>query len=186
MNSVTVKKCIGCDQVKLAASFGKCGRYLQSRCRDCRRTYRQFNAESIKRQRHQHYINNKDKANAQCKAYRQSDNYKKYTKSLRRWASSMYNSCKLRKCGASITTNDIIQLFSQQKGLCAITHRPMLLETEAWHPHRPSIDRIDNSKGYHKDNIRLVWLFVQVARCKWTDQQLIECCGEVWANNERR
>ena len=96
----------------------------------------------------------------------------------------MAHLCKQRR-DCSITKYDLIKLWNDQNGLCAITKRPMILDAQHPYPFRPSVDRIDNSKGYHIANIRLVWYFVNVARNKWTDDQLIECCDAVVKGSRR-
>jgi hypothetical protein len=56
----------------------------------------------------------------------------------------------------NITVKDIEKLWESQKTLCAYSGIPMSLETRV--NDKVSIDRIDSSKGYTKDNIVL---------CRW-------------------
>jgi hypothetical protein len=44
------------------------------------------------------------------------------------------------------------------------------------HPFRPSCDRIDNARGYTKDNVRICWLIENYAKNVFTDEQVIEFC----------
>ena len=39
---------------------------------------------------------------------------------------------------------------------------------EPAHPFLPSIDRIDNDRGYHKDNIRIVWYIENLCRNRFS------------------
>jgi hypothetical protein len=43
-------------------------------------------------------------------------------------------------------------------------------------PFRPSVDRIDSSKGYTKDNVRIVWFIENLAKNSWTDDVVMEFC----------
>ncbi len=109
-----------------------------------------------------------------------------YLTTINGWATQMASHIKRqgkRRSGrrgkeVTITKSDIIELWDKQKGLCAITNLPLKLGINQG-PEQASIDRINNEVGYIRDNIRLVWLFVQYGRNKWSDDIFIECCKKV-------
>ena len=43
-------------------------------------------------------------------------------------------------------------------------------------PFKPSIDRIDNTKGYTKDNVKICWLIENYCKNTFTDEDVIEFC----------
>ena len=109
---------------------------------------------------------------------------KKRRTTLNGWAAyAIRQSRKYNKC--NLTKDKIIQLWEKQKGQCAITKMKMELITEPRAHNRPSIDRIDNSKGYTINNIRLVWYFVNIARSTFSDEEFIKCCKAV-VNGQNR
>jgi hypothetical protein len=58
-------------------------------------------------------------------------------------------------------------------GTCERTGIPFVLDPTK-HKHAPSIDRVDNSKGYVKENCRIVaWAYNQ-AKNSYTDQELFD------------
>jgi hypothetical protein len=73
----------------------------------------------------------------------------------------------------------IKEIWDQQDGKCALTNIPIVLRTHTnvinkkADPYSASIDRIDNSKGYIKGNIRFVSLIVNYAKNAWKDEDLI-------------
>ena len=68
----------------------------------------------------------------------------------------------------SITKNDLIELFTKQKGLCALSgikmeHTINNNETIVENKYNISIDRINSDAGYTKENIQLVcWICNQM------------------------
>lgn len=57
--------------------------------------------------------------------------------------------------------NFILDLMDEQEGLCALSRLKLLLDSDPGDPsHRYSLDRIDSSRGYMKDNIQLVCGFI--------------------------
>ena len=87
----------------------------------------------------------------------------------------------------SITIDDIIQLWDEQKGICPYTGWKMQYPVSAadskdtiasskklstpWHA---SIDRISSEIGYELGNVELVCLAVNYAKNKWTKEQMVE------------
>ncbi len=84
-----------------------------------------------------------------------------------------------RKIDFSITADDIISLWSKQRGFCKLSNIPMTLThgtLRSQNPTKVSFDRIDNSKGYHVGNIQLVTWQVNCAKSVWSTDQLVELC----------
>lgn len=87
-----------------------------------------------------------------------------------------------RRIDFSITADDIIELWGKQNGLCNLSNMPMTLTHGTMtlqNPTKVSIDRIDSTTGYHKDNIQLVTWQINCAKSVWTNEQLIELCVSV-------
>lgn len=80
---------------------------------------------------------------------------------------------KLRKGNQStkrheitITKNDIKDMWEKQNGRCFWTNCEMSLEDlfVSHSPFAPSVDRLDNKRGYHKDNVVLTLRFTNKGR----------------------
>lgn len=69
----------------------------------------------------------------------------------------------------SLTSDWFIKNFSL--GVCALTGLPFSFNGarrgHKYDPYSPSVDRIDNSRGYHPDNCRVVLTAVNVALNHW-------------------
>jgi hypothetical protein len=67
----------------------------------------------------------------------------------------------------------LAQLWINQNGKCALTGQ-WLDHQSGWaddkNPYRTSIDRIDNSQGYVKGNVRLLTHWANNAKSTWTDK----------------
>jgi hypothetical protein len=77
---------------------------------------------------------------------------------------------KLKKLEFSITQDDLFDYCIEHNWVCSLTGIRFVLTSghyKSWNPYRPSIDRIDSSKGYTKDNIRLVCSAVNIALHTW-------------------
>lgn len=86
-----------------------------------------------------------------------------------------------------ITLDDVFQVYQSQNGRCVFTgweidtrHRN---RNDFFGKNRLSIDRIDSSIGYTKDNIQLVCVAANIAKSVHSNQDLIDFCIAVVENN---
>lgn len=92
---------------------------------------------------------------------------------------SLRHGAERRGIPFEITIEEAWDLYLQQKRLCAITGVPLIFSRNYMKDatkQTASLDRIDNNKGYTKDNVQ--WMHKTVNRLKWAfDQEdLIEWC----------
>ena len=95
---------------------------------------------------------------------------------LDKWVIYLHKNCyrNNKKFGSDMDFDHkyILELYNKQNGLCGYFKIPLIFSKEHKHPLKPSIDRIDNSKGYTKDNIILCCLMANMGRNS--------CAYEVW------
>lgn len=78
--------------------------------------------------------------------------------------------CKKRKFEFNLDLNYVTDLL---KEFCKNNYHVWSINN----PFKPSIDRIDNSKGYIKGNIRVVWMIENYCKSSsFNDEQVIEFC----------
>jgi hypothetical protein len=102
------------------------------------------------------------------------------SKTPRAFLSYLRSKAKARK-ECSVTLDELEDIYNAQKGLCALTGRVM-----AYRPGEAnvmSIDRIDPSKTYTKDNVQLVCREANVLKWNLTKDELIAICKEVVEHN---
>lgn len=86
-----------------------------------------------------------------------------------------------------ITTQDIIDMYKKQNGKCALTQKEMTYkayvrtkeEQHIMNKKNISVDRIDSSKGYTKDNIQLVCAIINRMKTDMTNDEFEEWCNIV-------
>ncbi len=86
----------------------------------------------------------------------------------------------------NITIDDIKALFIKQQGKCALTGKELTYsqmsedanngDCQLQHRWNISVDRIDSTKGYEKDNIQLVGAIINRMKTDLTSQKFIELC----------
>jgi hypothetical protein len=114
------------------------------------------------------------------KKYRQDTKNKEKEKlkyqerKIRLWANFLIHHSKNRSCENTLTSDDILEIFEKQNGLCHWFKIPMQPSLINKHPQQPSIDRLDRTKGYTKDNVVLCCYAANIGRNE-TDL-------EVWSN----
>lgn len=144
--------------------------------------------------------NNRDRWNAYQKAYRQKNpdkvrrhihgsNARLFAKNPVAYAArNMLGNVRARSKAAGLSYDlDQAWIEAQIRMGCPLTGRkftvvgPAVGETHngALSPNAPSIDRIDSSKGYTRDNCRVVVAIANYAKNKFTDADLIALCRDV-------
>lgn len=75
----------------------------------------------------------------------------------------------------SLTYEEFVDLFYRSQGKCAVSglfFSGLRVNESRARPYYPSIDRIDSSKGYSKDNVRFVCCAVNIALNDFGDEVL--------------
>jgi hypothetical protein len=84
------------------------------------------------------------------------------------------NGAKKRKIVFNLTTQDILPAI--QAGFCQLTGLPFDFKPhkeKEFNPYAPSVDRINNDKGYEPDNIRVVLWAVNAALSENSDEEAL-------------
>jgi len=91
------------------------------------------------------------------------------------------NKSKKRGKDFSLTLVDLKEQWDKQKGVCPYTGYSLKFPCLSTHyvkresnPYFASLDRIDSSKGYSKDNIEFVCVAVNYAKNGFTRSQMLE------------
>jgi len=86
-------------------------------------------------------------------------------------ASMLRNRCKQRSKNNnmefSLSKDYLIELLSKKK--CAKTNINLIIDDSSYNPYAPSIDRIDNSKGYVDNNIQIVCMIYNFCKNSFTE-----------------
>ena len=92
----------------------------------------------------------------------------------RSWTGKMLDNARRRSkesgLGFSLNTRDIVALMAEQAGRCAASGLPFSVSKFPAYrsrPFAPSIDRMDNARGYTRDNVRLVCIAANIAINEW-------------------
>lgn len=96
------------------------------------------------------------------------------------WFKMFESNAKLRGLDWNITVETIADLYEEQEGLCALTGWPIVFPNTG-HPQltTASIDRIDSSFGYLKENIQLVDKRVNMMKQAYSQEEFILVCKAV-------
>lgn len=105
-----------------------------------------------------------------------------------RWYMKMMkypNRCRNRPHTIDFGLEYLKEIWELQDGICPLSGIKMVLRTHTncskslMAPYSASIDRIDNSIGYVKGNIRFVCHMANIARNRYSDEEVIEFCKSV-------
>lgn len=142
----TLKKCNHCKQSKHLFEFSKNNASkdgLQYKCRVCDIAYQE------KRRK-----NNKEKNKEYGRNY-QKERRKNFEYRLQMLLNSSKQRATLKNREHSLTLEDIKQLYPSD-GKCPVFGFDLEFGNAGFRETSPSIDRIDSSKGYTRDNIQII------------------------------
>lgn len=81
---------------------------------------------------------------------------------------------KKRGADVTVTPAELMDLFRRQGGRCALSGIEMTWARGKTLPTSISVDRVDQTRGYHADNVRLLCTAVNAFRGIMADEQMIE------------
>lgn len=140
------KLCVICNLIKPKDKFYKSQR--GKKCIDCvlkkAREYKKIRRSNIE--------------------FRKLEGLKQKERRVRLWQNTLIHDSKYRGIENTLTVEDINELFKKQKGLCYWFKVPLVPSDKTKHPQQPSLDRLDRSKGYTKDNIVLTCYSANIGR----------------------
>ena len=109
---------------------------------------------------------------------------------FRRHLSEARRRCKLKNRDLEIDVKDLKELWESQDGKCAITGIPMAnndrsraISLLSGNPYAASLDRIDSSITYAKDNIQFVCTCVNFMKNQYSNEQIIEFVDHMRESN---
>jgi hypothetical protein len=141
----TQKKCSKCNIIKSEKDFyttqrgNKCKECTLKITREYKRTYR-LNPE-----------------------FKKNESLKQKERRVRLWQNTLIHDSKRNK-EHNLTVNDVNEMFDKQNGLCYWFKIPLIPSYKLKHPQQPSLDRLDNTKGYTKDNVVLCCYSANIGR----------------------
>lgn len=77
----------------------------------------------------------------------------------------------------------LFDIWVEQNGQCRYSGMP--LSTEANHPHKVSLDRINSDMGYVKGNVQLVSASVNRMKQEFSEDFFLDLCASITTNNFR-
>lgn len=183
------KRCKRCRKIKPIAEFHYRPERLRYRaeCKDCYRTAMTARRDPEDNRRR---VKEWQKANPEKRSAQGKRSYGRLRTDLLRSVSKTLTTTRARSrrlgIECKITGADVAALYHTQNGRCLLTGREMVWGIGAADPlgiHRDaaSIDRIDQTKGYSLDNIRLVTFQANFARNRFSDDELFAFCEAVLA-----
>jgi hypothetical protein len=79
----------------------------------------------------------------------------------------------------TLTEEDILAIYERQGGLCYWFGVKMIPSQEKRDPRRPSLDRLNNDKGYTPDNVVLSCMAANVGRSESTHEAFAAFCASI-------
>lgn len=98
------------------------------------------------------------------------------------WFNKFKTQAELRKYSFDITVEFISDMYTAQKGKCALSGLPIGWE-DVGTTHSASIDRIDSSIGYTQNNVQLVHKDINMMKQQFDNDYFIQLCMAVADEN---
>jgi hypothetical protein len=95
---------------------------------------------------------------------RKIEGQKQKERRVKLWKNTLINDSKKRGKEHNLTVNDINEIYETQNGLCFWFKIPLIPSINLKHPQQPSLDRLDRTKGYTRDNVVLSCYSANIGR----------------------
>lgn len=146
-----------------------------------RKIYRENNRDKTKEQQRRHRENNPDSVKTrqqkwydslttEQKRQQQKRNRKNRQKTPENWIGTKIHQLGRRKAESTLTKEQVINLYNQQNGKCALSGITMTHQTNDLCS--ISIDRIDSNGPYDISNIQLVCKAINLAKNTSTNEEM--------------
>lgn len=154
-----------------------------------KRTFYEFHKERIMEQHRDYIMRNEEAVFERLQAYR-SRNRERIASWWEKSPRGMLGkgrqmALKRRPTENSVTLDELMDMWSAQDGRCVVSGLVMTWRQGKTQPMSISIDRIDSSVGYTKDNVRLVCYQVNAFKNRWTDEQMFTMALAIIANMKK-
>lgn len=188
-----MKICTLCKIEKEFSEFRKQkkGRFgLTARCKSCEKIrhneYRLSHLEHYAELQRLRRIKMQDMVNASDRIYRG-----RYHKSVDGYASKLLSGARGRSKKKRLECNlDSEWVRSKLSFLkCEVTGFDLTIENGGkykTHPLQPTLDRIDSSKGYTKENVQVVCWWYNAMKQDWTDEMMVNLIKQYASNIRTR
>lgn len=177
--------CRVCGKSQNEVPFRKHGNICLACFSEYNKQYCQRNRSKLKSNKRRYYATNKDTLRKKANAYWQgspeaflSDAFHRAKESAARRFGS-----RARTLSFELTREYLIELYHQQKGLCALSGIPM--EHKWDNLCSISVDRIDSKLGYVSGNVQLVCKWVNLAKQRHSNEEFRAVLGKLRGSTGR-
>ena len=149
----------------------------KEKVRDTSRKYYQNNKEKISTHYKKYYQDNKEKILARNKKYHNKIvNIKKYTDISIPFLNKKISNMRDRSNDVTLTAEELLELIPKDLKCPVFRTKFSFGEGNDWttKQNSMSVDRIDNNKGYHKDNVVIVSFKANVMKSTATLKELYQ------------
>lgn len=114
-----------------------------------------------------------------CGCYKDEITFKGYNTLSKMYWNQVINRAKRKNMLLEITIEQAWEQWEKQNGRCALTGQELSLLRSYSNKQTASLDRIDNNKGYTKDNIQWVHKEINMMKHSRSNSRFIELCIQV-------
>ena len=171
----TEATCPHCNTLKPISEFYQNARGYSRWCKECLRAYSKQRVEDGRDKKSKEKFKEKHGYTSCIKSEIERRKQPKIViDDIHRLASDVYFNAKKRALYLNrdfeITLDETIERIREfcNNNYCVIVKEK--------NPFKPSLDRIDNSKGYTSDNIKVVWQIENYCKNTYTENDVIEFC----------
>ena len=132
------------------------------------------------------FAKKKDREGQVCRSCKWNDRYKECNVGgiPTAWFTKFKTSAKERNIKFSLSIEEVLEVLKDQDYKCALSGQDISFKTQRGKIHRASIDRIDSSKGYFKENIQVVDKDINKMKLDHGQEYFIQLCKKIAEYNK--